>query len=147
MSLEGVMKSAARFILARTGRELKEDKFVTGKWVAGDISNFLAKRARDGDPAALAVYWSMLEREFHIALSELATATDLSLDDEDRIERTWLSAVKRAATASWSAFVETNRSSGGSDLRAFARTAQAVEDLLTSLQRDITKLDTEKEQA
>jgi CRISPR system Cascade subunit CasA len=144
-SLEGAMKAAAKMVLARTGRDLKDDKYVAGKWVPGDASNFIGKRAKDGDPTSLGAYWSILERAFHEILKAVEKSGAFEMADEERIERLWLARIKDAAQVAWQTFVEASRSSGAYDIRAIACAEPSVTNLLARLQHEIHELDPLKE--
>lgn len=144
--IERGMKSAAKLMVARTSRKLKDDKYVAGKWVPGDASNFIGKRDRDADPAALEVYWAMLEIAFHQVLTYMAT--EISIDDEDQLICDWLKQVREAVDAAWHQFSESACFANGWTIRALV---QAEEESVNAcrrwLEREINKFEPQKEPA
>ena len=142
--IERGMRSAAKLTLARTGRDLKDDKYVAGKWVPGDASNFIGKHDWESDPIALKVYWASLERAFHDVLASMARVE--SIDDEDQLICDWLKRVREAVDAAWHQFSESASFASAWTIRALVQAEEgSVNACRRRLEREINKFEPQKE--
>jgi CRISPR system Cascade subunit CasA len=133
--LEFGMRDTAKLIIARGERKLEPDKWASGKWVPGDVSKFIGKQSADGNPMAMARYWSDLEARFHEILDEY------TLDrDPDDIRCSWLTSVRDALRAAWDQH-RTSISTGDAwAIRAVVRAEGPILRKIKELDEEIAKL-------
>ena len=135
--LEKSMRCFARLAISHGERKLQEDKWVAGKFAAGDESKFIGcvRNPRNADASALVGYWSILEAEFHDLLH--AYTLDKS---EYEIRLQWLEAIRNALNEAWEQHRASVSIGDAWAIRALVKSEGPLRKELRLLNQEIAKL-------
>jgi CRISPR system Cascade subunit CasA len=136
-SLEIALRDWAKSMITKGERDLQPDKWASGKWIPGDVSNAIGKMSPDAPSAPALTYWATLESAFHDVLRGY-----LSDSEPDEIRFSWLKIVRSALRDAWALHVASVSMSDAWAIRALVRAESTVDRQLNILSEEILNYET-----